>query len=164
MRIAPASGCSKPARSRSSVVLPQPEGPSRVRNSPGRTSSETSRRARTSAYDFETPWTDTAPRRVPCLLHQLLQRLLELLQHLVHDLAGDGEGGLDADGLGVQERPRHEHPPLEEPRRHRVAELRVHELEAEEEAQTPHLDQVVGEAPLDPAQLGEEVLAGDGGL
>src|SRR6266496_5715140 len=135
MRIAPASGCSKPASTRSRVVLPQPEGPSRVRNSPERTSSVTSRRAWTSPYDFETSWTDTAPRRVPCLLHQLLQRVLELLQHLVHQRAGDGEGGLDADGLGVQQRPRHEHAPLEEPRRHRVAELGVHELETDEQAQ-----------------------------
>jgi hypothetical protein len=32
--ILPAVGCSKPAISRSVVVLPQPEGPSREKNSP----------------------------------------------------------------------------------------------------------------------------------
>ena len=35
--ISPASGVSSPARSRSVVVLPQPEGPSSVKNSPGAT-------------------------------------------------------------------------------------------------------------------------------
>ncbi len=38
----PASGASKPAIMRSSVVLPQPEGPSRVKNSPGSIASVTS--------------------------------------------------------------------------------------------------------------------------
>ena len=38
---APASGRTKPATMFSSVVLPEPEGPSSVRNSPGCTSSET---------------------------------------------------------------------------------------------------------------------------
>ena len=33
-RIRPAVGCSKPAISRSVVVLPQPDGPSREKNSP----------------------------------------------------------------------------------------------------------------------------------
>ena len=37
----------KPATMRSSVVLPQPEGPSSVKNSPSRISSETSSTART---------------------------------------------------------------------------------------------------------------------
>ena len=32
-RILPASGCSKPAMQRKSVVLPQPDGPSKVTNS-----------------------------------------------------------------------------------------------------------------------------------
>ena len=36
MRISPAVGSSKPATMRSVVVLPQPEGPSSVRNSPER--------------------------------------------------------------------------------------------------------------------------------
>src|SRR4051812_27643038 len=40
-RTVPASGFSSPARIRSSVVLPEPDGPSRARNSPSATSSET---------------------------------------------------------------------------------------------------------------------------
>jgi hypothetical protein len=41
IRMLPESGASKPAISRSVVVLPQPLGPSRVRISPSRTSSDT---------------------------------------------------------------------------------------------------------------------------
>ncbi len=44
--ISPASGSSSPAIARSSVVLPQPLGPSSTTNSPGFTSSETSSIAR----------------------------------------------------------------------------------------------------------------------
>src|SRR5689334_11664489 len=43
-----ASGCSKPARRRSVVVFPQPEGPRMEKNSPRRTSSETSSTAFTA--------------------------------------------------------------------------------------------------------------------
>ena len=43
IQISPVSGRSKPAISRSSVVLPEPLSPRMVRNSPGATSSETSR-------------------------------------------------------------------------------------------------------------------------
>src|SRR4051794_18803793 len=39
-RILPPSGVSKPASMRSSVVLPQPDGPSSAKNSPARMSSE----------------------------------------------------------------------------------------------------------------------------
>ena len=40
--IVPESGCSRPATDRSVVVLPQPEGPSRVKNWPSSTSKLTS--------------------------------------------------------------------------------------------------------------------------
>src|SRR5438552_4250362 len=45
MRTAPPSMRSRPARQRSSVVLPQPDGPSRTMNSPSRMSRSTSLRA-----------------------------------------------------------------------------------------------------------------------
>ncbi len=47
-QISPASGARKPATSRSVVVLPQPDGPSRATSSPGLTSSESSFTAATS--------------------------------------------------------------------------------------------------------------------
>ena len=49
-RISPASGSTNPAIMRSSVVLPQPEGPSRKKNSPFAISSDTSRTVATSPY------------------------------------------------------------------------------------------------------------------
>src|SRR5260370_4437174 len=39
-RMRPSSGISKPASRRNSVVLPQPEGPSSAKNSPGKISSD----------------------------------------------------------------------------------------------------------------------------
>src|SRR5450830_677412 len=50
MRISPAVGVSSPAIMRRSVVLPEPEGPSRTRNSPSRLSRSTSRTAPTSPF------------------------------------------------------------------------------------------------------------------
>ena len=48
----PFVGSSKPPTMRSVVVLPQPEGPSRVTSSPGFTSKSASRTACTSAWDL----------------------------------------------------------------------------------------------------------------
>src|SRR5688572_4679468 len=122
MTTVPASGASNPATRRNSVVLPHPDGPSSVRNSPARTSSVTSRTASTPPKAFRRPCNDTAPRTPESTARtatsrprpragsarQLLQRVLELLQHLVHERARDVERGLDADGLGVEERARHQ--------------------------------------------------------
>ena len=46
-RMRPASSSQNPATMRSSVVLPQPDGPSSVKNSPSRTAIDTSSTART---------------------------------------------------------------------------------------------------------------------
>ena len=54
--ISPAVGSSKPASMRSSVVLPQPDGPSSEKNSPRRMSNETSSTALTGPKCLETPW------------------------------------------------------------------------------------------------------------
>lgn len=51
----PLSGVSKPAMMRSSVVLPQPDGPSRAKNSPCPISSETPSSAVTSPNLRVTP-------------------------------------------------------------------------------------------------------------
>src|SRR6185295_14484985 len=52
----PEVGSSKPASMRSNVVLPQPEGPSREKNSPRRMSNDTSSTALTGPKCFEMPW------------------------------------------------------------------------------------------------------------
>src|SRR5687768_8463244 len=54
-RIRPRSRSVNPATMRSSVVLPQPDGPSSVKNSPSRTASETSSMARTAPKVRATP-------------------------------------------------------------------------------------------------------------
>src|SRR6516225_3446024 len=46
-RMRPSSGVSRPASRRSSVVLPQPEGPSSAKNSPAKISSDSSSTALT---------------------------------------------------------------------------------------------------------------------
>ncbi len=63
----PVSGRSSPARKRSSVDFPQPLGPTRLMNSPGRTLSETSASASTllpsTVKVLETPRISTELRR-----------------------------------------------------------------------------------------------------
>ena len=55
----PASGCSKPAITRSSVVLPQPDGPSTAISSPRSISRFSSRTASIAPNDFDSPRTRT---------------------------------------------------------------------------------------------------------
>ena len=54
-RISPASSSQKPAIMRSSVVLPQPDGPSRVKNSPSPTVRFTPSTARTDPNERAAP-------------------------------------------------------------------------------------------------------------
>src|SRR5258708_5815278 len=55
IRMSPLSGSSKPAIIRSMVVLPQPDGPSSVQNSPSPTANDASESAATSPNCLETP-------------------------------------------------------------------------------------------------------------
>jgi len=59
-RISPVVGKSKPAISRRSVVLPQPEGPSSVKNSFSRMATETPSSARASPKALATSMTSIA--------------------------------------------------------------------------------------------------------
>ena len=54
IRIWPVVGMMKPAMSRSMVVLPQPEGPSSVKNSPSLMYRFTWSKARSPSYSLET--------------------------------------------------------------------------------------------------------------
>ena len=54
-RMRPVSSSQNPATIRSSVVLPQPDGPSSVKNSPSRTAIDTSSTARTAPKVRATP-------------------------------------------------------------------------------------------------------------
>ena len=64
-QISPPPGVMRPAMSCSSVVLPEPDGPSSVRNSPSSTASEVGFSATTSPYRF---WTSL--RRSLCFIDQ----------------------------------------------------------------------------------------------
>src|SRR5262245_60535790 len=76
-RIAPPSSSQKPAIMRSRVVLPQPEGPNRVKNSPSPTSRSTPSTARTL------PKLRLAPAIVmPATLAGVLQDVLDALERL----------------------------------------------------------------------------------
>src|SRR5262245_30198690 len=90
-------------------------------------------------------WTSVSGA-VTRLVRQLLERVLELLEHFVHERPRDVEGGLDAQGPGVQQRSRHQDAALEEPGRHRVAELGVDELQPDEQPQPAHVLPMVREA------------------
>ena len=60
--IVPASGASKPAIRRSSVVLPQPDGPSSATISPRSTQSCARSTAWTAPKRFDTPWQQIIPQ------------------------------------------------------------------------------------------------------
>ena len=65
MRMRPTSGRTKPAIMRSVVVLPQPDGPRREKNSPSSTRSETSSTASVSPKRFVRPVSSTSDTRRP---------------------------------------------------------------------------------------------------
>ena len=80
-RIRPSSGVSKPASIRSSVVLPQPDGPSSAKNSPARMSSDSRSTARKPPNFFTTASMRSSGmsaaglglRRGPCRLRHRLE-------------------------------------------------------------------------------------------
>src|ERR687894_822195 len=67
IRTSPADGGKKPAISPSVVVLPHPDGPSSVRNSPSGTSSVMPATARMSSYRFSRPIRLSAGSATPVL-------------------------------------------------------------------------------------------------
>src|SRR3954468_2319743 len=88
----PASGCSNPAIIRSVVVLPDPDGPSSVKNSPAPTVRSTLSTATTSPYVFLHPSTATS-----AATDEALQDAEPLVQFLV----ADRERHEDADDVSV---------------------------------------------------------------
>src|SRR5215475_1939715 len=76
-RISPASSSQNPAIMRSKVVLPQPDGPSSVKNSPSPTSRSMPSTARTVPKLRETPAIE-----MPATLTAVLDEVLDLLEGL----------------------------------------------------------------------------------
>src|SRR5207253_3081898 len=104
----PASGRSNPAISRSVVVLPDPEGPSSVKNSPGAMSRSTQSTATTSPYALRTPARRTSG--VVCAVCGaagvsgsacVAKRFLQQLEPVLELLVGDRERNEDADHVTV---------------------------------------------------------------
>src|SRR5207248_4170271 len=81
-RIRPASSSQKPATMRNSVVLPQPDGPSSVKNSPSRTASDTSSTARTVPKVRATPSMVIAVTQTPSVSARAPDQVLDLLRGL----------------------------------------------------------------------------------
>src|SRR3954454_5536838 len=81
----PVSGRSKPAMIRSVVVLPEPDGPSSVKNSPSPTFRSTSSTATTSPYVFRMPSTLTSAAKEP------FEDRETALEPVVGDRERDGE-------------------------------------------------------------------------
>src|SRR5262249_37116570 len=78
--IRPASSSAKPAMSRNRVVLPQPDGPSSVKNSPSPIFRVMSPTARTEAEDRRAPSMAMLLKAPP--LARLLHEVLDLLERL----------------------------------------------------------------------------------
>src|SRR5205085_9514096 len=81
-RTRPASSSQKPATMRKSVVLPHPDGPSSVKNSPSRTAIDTSSTARTVPNVRATPSIVIAVTRTSRLSARAPDDVLDLLRGL----------------------------------------------------------------------------------
>src|SRR5882762_10712554 len=97
----PASGRSNPAMIRSVVVLPEPDGPSSVKNSPSPTLRSTSSTATTSPYVFRIPSADTSAAK----------ETLEDVEAALELCVSDREWDQDPDHVPV-DAARQEHQPL----------------------------------------------------
>src|SRR5579862_3175687 len=87
----PESGCSKPAMIRSVVVLPEPDGPSNVKNSPSPTCRSTFSTATTSPYVLRTPVSATSAGKAG----------LQDVQSAIELLVGDRERRQEPDHVAV---------------------------------------------------------------
>src|SRR6478752_9253957 len=135
-RTRPRSGCSNPAMIRSVVVFPEPDGPSRVKNSPSPTETSTSSTAITSPYVLRAPSTRTSPLE-PSGDKTALEDVEAALEIGVRDRERDE----DADDVAV-EPAREEHQPLfarrrRDPRRLLTGLLR--QLDRDHRAEPAHL-------------------------
>src|SRR5207249_4551208 len=104
MKTSPSVGCSSPAIMRSSVVLPQPDGPRRTRNSPSLVAKETWSTAASDAPGYRLVRDSTLTANVmsfraahQSLLAPLGEDVLHLFLRVAHRL---GRRGLPAGGAG----------------------------------------------------------------
>src|SRR5580765_4987284 len=128
----PSSGRSKPAISRSVVVLPEPEGPSRVKNSPAGISRSTRSTATTSPYVLRIPSSRTsiAAAGTRCGAESasasagVAKRFLQQVQPALEERIVDREGHEDANHVPVDTARQQDEAAVTCGRRHRLRELR----------------------------------------
>src|SRR5437867_1717404 len=115
----PASGFSKPAMRRSVVVLPEPDGPSMVKNSPCSTSRLTSSSATTSPNALRTETSATSTARSVTGASPLMsscacvdKRLLQDVETFIELLVRDRDRGNDSDHVAEQAARQQHKPPL----------------------------------------------------
>src|SRR6476659_3557110 len=97
----PSSGRSNPAIIRNVVVLPEPDGPSIVKNSPRAMSRSTPSTAATSPYRFRTP-TMRMSMSAAALAIDGRERLLEQGQSVLQLLVGDRQRREQPDHVAVE--------------------------------------------------------------
>src|SRR6185312_4492214 len=121
----PESGRSKPAISRSVVVLPEPDGPSSVKNSPASISRSTPATATTSPYVLRTPRsrTSTAPgivadRPLVSGSVRVAKRFLQEAEPALQQFVVDRERHEDADDVAIHAAGEQDEPALAGRRRY----------------------------------------------
>src|SRR3954464_5641807 len=146
--IRPPSGRSKPAIRRSVVVLPEPEGPSSVKNSPRRTSRSMLSTAITPPYALRTPASRMSSSRAATAATgsagasaAMVERLLEDVEPAAELVVGRDERREDPDHVPVEPAREQHEPALPRRRGDRVRERRglLGELHREHRAASAHL-------------------------
>src|SRR4029453_16977812 len=129
-RIAPVSGRSKPAIIRSVVVLPEPDGPSIVKNSPSATCRSTLSTRATGPCVLRAPSTTTSANALP-----------EDVEPAVEVLVGDRERDEDADHVAVEPAREQDEPSVARLPRdaRRLVGRPLRQLEREHRAEAAHL-------------------------
>src|SRR5580765_4302786 len=145
----PSSGRSKPAISRSVVVLPEPEGPSRVKNSPAGISRSTRSTATTSPYVLRIPSSRTSisAAGTRCGAESVsasagvAKRFLQQIKPALEERVVDREGHEDANHVPVDTARQQDEAAVTCGRGHRLRKLRggVGQLEGEHRPEPANL-------------------------
>src|SRR3989454_1279773 len=145
----PSSGRSKPAISRSVVVLPEPEGPRSVKNSPAGISRSTRSTATTSPYVLRIPASRTSisAAGMGCAVGSdsasagVAKRFLQQVEPALEQRVVDREGHEDANDVSVNTAREEDQAALTCRRRHGLCQIGrgLGELEREHGAEPTHL-------------------------
>src|SRR5712691_3482104 len=145
----PSSGRSKPAISRSVVVLPEPDGPSRVKNSPAGISRSTRSTATTSPYVLRMPASRTSisAAGMECAAGSdsasagVAKRFLQQVEPALEQRVVDREGDKDTNDVSVDTAREEDQAAVTCRRGHGLGQVgrRLGQLEGEHGAEAAHL-------------------------